>query len=124
MASKTFRRSLNLPPEMHEQLIQLVARQPRDVSEADLIRDALRQYLDQQAGLIGSRRFFQKSLQTRVDRLEEALAFHLNILVYLVADLTPSTSAERITEAIIAARRDGGTLLAQIEAVRKLREES
>jgi hypothetical protein len=123
MTAKTFRRSLNLPPEMHEQLSQLAAKQNRDVTEADLIRDALRQYLDQQAGLIGSRRHFQKSLQTRVDHLEDALAFHLNVLVYLVSALTPSTAEERITEAIIAARRDGGTLLAQIEAVRKLREE-
>jgi hypothetical protein len=43
------------------------------------------------------------------------------VLVYLLAALEPEGSPERIADAIIAARRDGETLLAQMQAVREMR---
>lgn len=105
-----------MTPEMHNRLAQLVGKQPRDVTEADLIRTAIRQYLDDQEDLIGSRRHFQRSLRERVDRLETAIVFHLNVLVFLIA-----TDDEVVRDAIIAAKQDGETLLAQMNAVRELK---
>lgn len=103
--------------EMRDRLTLLVSKHPRDTTEADLIREAIRQYLDEQEDLIGSRRHFQKSLRERVDSLEAALSFHLNVLVYLLAH-----DQEAVREAIIAAKQDGQTLLAQMKAVRELKE--
>lgn len=121
MTKKTEQRSIRMTPEMRALLAQLLLKQPRDVSEADLIREAIRHYLDEQDDLIGSRRHFQKSLQDRIEALESALAFHLNVLLYLVAALDPDDADERIAEALIAARRDGSTLIEQMRAVRALK---
>ena len=121
MAKKSVRRSITMTQEMRDRLALLVSKQPRDTTEADLIREAVRLYLDDREDLIGSRKHFQKSLQGRLDRLEAALAFHLNVLIYLLAALDPEGSPERIAEAILAARQDGDTLLAQMNALRERR---
>ena len=121
MTKKTEQRSIRMTPEMRALLAQLLLKQPRDVSEADLIREAIRHFLDEQDDLIGSRRHFQKSLQDRIEALESALSFHLNVLLYLVAALDPDDADERIAEALIAARRDGSTLIEQMRAVRALK---
>lgn len=121
MSNKPVRRSITMTQEMRDRLALLVSKQPRDTTEADLIREAIRLYLDNQEDIIGSRKHFQKSLQERLDRLESALAFHLNVLIYLLAALDAESSPEHIAEAIIAAKRDGNTLLAQINAVREMK---
>ncbi|MCC6565491.1 MAG: hypothetical protein IT298_06995 [Chloroflexi bacterium] len=124
MASKTVRRSINITPEMRDMLAQIAAKQGRDITEADLIRDAIRLYLDQQADLVGSRRHFQKSLQAQLERLEAALTFHLHVIIHLIATLHDGEPGHAIDEAIIAARRDRQWLLARIDAVRDLKAES
>ena len=121
MSKKSVQRSITMTQEMRDRLALLVSKQPRDTTEADLIREAIRLYLDNQEDIIGSRRHFQKSLQDRLDKLESAFAFHLNVLIYLLAALEPEGSPERIEDAIIAARRDGETLLAQMQAVREMK---
>ena len=121
MANYTVRRSIGMTPEMRDLLAQIVSKQPRDVTEADVIRDAIRQYIDGQEDIIGSRRHFQKSLQERLDRMEAALTFHLNVLVYLMAALEPSSSHELIADAIIAAKQDGEVLLREMGRVRELK---
>jgi predicted DNA-binding protein len=121
MSKKSVQRSITMTQEMRDRLALLVSKQPRDTTEADLIREAIRLYLDNQEDIIGSRKHFQKSLQDRLDKLESAFAFHLNVLIYLLAALEPESSPERITDAIIAARRDGETLLAQMQAVREMK---
>jgi predicted DNA-binding protein len=120
MAKKSVRRSITMTQEMRDRLALLVSKQPRDTTEADIIREAVRLYLDNQEDIIGSRKHFQKSLQERLDKLEVALAFHLNVLIYLLAALEPN-SDELVADAIIAAKRDGNTLLAQIKAVREMK---
>ena len=120
MATKTVKRSISMTPEMHDLLAQIVAKRERDVTEASLIREAIRQFLDEQSDLVGSRRHFQKSLQLRLDRLESTLTFQMNVLVYLLAAILADESA--IDEAIIAAKRDGAALLAQIDAIRDLKD--
>ena len=121
MAKKMVRRSISMTQEMRDRLALLVSKQPRDTTEVDIIREAVRLYLDNQEDIIGSRKHFQKSLQERLDRLEATFAFHLNVLLYLLAALEPEGSPERIADAIIAARRDGETLLAQMKAVREMK---
>ncbi len=117
MPRYTIRRGLAMTPDMRDRLAQLVSKQPRNVTEADLIRQAIRQYLDEQEDLIGSRKHFQKSLRERVDQLEATLAFHLNVLIHLL-----TSDETQLREAIIAAKEDGETLLAQMRAVRELKE--
>lgn len=121
MSKKSVQRSITMTQEMRDRLALLVSKKPRDTTESDLIREAIRLYLDNQEDIIGSRKHFQKSLQDRLDKLESAFAFHLNVLIYLLAALEPDGSPERIAEAIIAARRDGETLLAQMQAVREMK---
>jgi uncharacterized coiled-coil protein SlyX len=117
MSRKTIRRSLTMTQEMHDRLVLLVIKHPRDTTEADLIREAIRAYLDNQADIIGSRKHFQKSLQDRLDKLETTLAFQLNVLIYLVSALDP----QRLTEAILATPQDGDKLLTQMKAIRELK---
>jgi predicted DNA-binding protein len=121
MSNKSVRRSINLTPEMRDQLAQIAAKLERDVTEADLIRDAIRQYLDQQADLVGSRRHFQKTLQVQLERLESTLTLHLHVMIALLLMLLDDDTGQSIDEAIVIARRDGKRLLARIEAVRDLK---
>ena len=118
MATKTFRRSISMTPEMRQLLAQITAKHGRDVTENDIIRDAIRHYLDQQADVVGSRRHFQRSLQARLDRLESTLTFQMLILTYLMTTVLGDESNEAIHEAVAAARRSGDGLLKQIAALR------
>ncbi|MBE2195949.1 MAG: hypothetical protein IAE83_17375 [Anaerolinea sp.] len=118
MTPRTIRRSLVMTPEMHDRLQQLLSKRGREVTESDLIREAIRRFLDEQESLIGSRRHFQKTLQDRIDQLELTLSFHLNVLLLLLAATAGGKPA--LQSAIIAARREGARLLAQMKAVRDL----
>lgn len=115
MAKHDVQRTIYISPAMRDRLVQITNAQAGRVSQNDLIREAIRRYLDEQEDLIGSRRHFQKLFQTRIDQLENTLTFHLNLLTFLIAD-----NPGQLQDAIIAARRDGETLLAQIQAVREL----
>ena len=118
MATKTVRRSISMTPEMRDLLAQIAARHGRDVKENDLIRDAIRHYLDNQADVVGSRRHFQRSLQARLDRLESTLTFQMLTLTFLLATVLGDESGEAIDEAMATATRDGEALLKQIAALR------
>jgi len=113
---KTVRRSITMTQEMRDRLTLLVSKYPRNITEADLIREAIRRYLDEQEDLMGSRRHFQRSFRERINQLESALAFQLNVLIYLLA-----LDEQTLRDAIIAAKQDGETLLAQMKAVRELK---
>jgi len=107
---------------MRDLLAQIVAKRGREFTENDLIRDAIRQYLDEQADIVGSRRHFQKSLQTRIDRLESTLTFQMNVLTFLLTTVLGDESGAAIEDAIITAKRDGEALLKQIAAVYDLKD--
>lgn len=123
MVQRNIKRSVSISQEMHNVLMQLVARRGRDVTEADLIREAIQKYLDEQTDVVSSRRHFQQSFQERMDRLETTFAFHLNILIYLMVALFAETGDQALEDAIVAAKRDGDALLEQIQAVRDLDDE-
>ncbi|MEP7293913.1 MAG: hypothetical protein ABI835_19145 [Chloroflexota bacterium] len=118
MATKTVRRSISMTPEMRDLLAQIAAKHGRDVTENDLIRDAIRHYLDQQSDVVGSRRHFQRSLQARLDRLESTLTFQMLMLTFLLTTVLGDESGEAIDEAMASAARDGEALLKQIAALR------
>ena len=116
MSRKSIRRSLSMTPEMAGRLSQIASTKPRNTTEAHLIREAIRRFLDEQEDLTGSRKYFQHSFRERIDQLESAVSFQLNVLIYLLA-----TDESHLRDAIIAARQDGETLLAQMKAVRELK---
>jgi len=118
MATKSVRRSISMTPEMRDLLAQIAAKHGRDVKENDLIRDAIRHYLDNQADVVGSRRHFQRSLQARLDSLESTLTFQMLMLTFLLATVLGDESGEAIDEAMATATRDGEALLKQIAALR------
>lgn len=122
MPQKNIKRSIAMSEEMHALLVQIAARHGRDITESHLIREAIRQFLDEQVDAVGSRRHFQKSLQMRLDRLERTLLFQMNIVIYLLSAILADDTA--IDDAIIAARRDGAQLMQQIEAVRDLKDKA
>ncbi len=121
MPQKNIKRSIAMSPEMHALLTQIAAKHERDITESHLIREAIRQFLDDQIDVVGSRRHFQKSIQLRLERLEHSLLFHMNIVIYLLDAILADDTA--IDEAIITARRDGAVLMQKVEAVRDLKEE-
>jgi Arc/MetJ-type ribon-helix-helix transcriptional regulator len=133
MTSQIVRRSIAMTEEMQDRLQQLVSKHSREYTESDLIREAIRRYLDDQEDIIGSRRHFQKSFQDRLDRLEFALTFHLNVLLHLTAAgfalVLQAVTKQKvpaqhlIQNAIIAARRDAA-LTDQIAAVRDMPDQS
>src|SRR5690349_19587416 len=75
----------DVTPEMAQKVQQILDRQGRDANRSDLLRTAVRQYLDDQEDVIGSRRHFSKSMQRRLDVLEFKLIFYLDILIYMAA---------------------------------------
>src|SRR5690349_18705851 len=81
----TVRYTVIVTQDMDDKLELILKRQDRSVSKSDLLRTAIRQYLDEQEDLIGSRRHFSKSLQNRLDQIDGQLIFYLNILIYLLA---------------------------------------
>jgi Arc/MetJ-type ribon-helix-helix transcriptional regulator len=127
-ATKTVRRSVAMTPQMRARLQQLLEKETRDVTEADLIRQAIREFLDRQEDITGSRAHFRKTFRTRIDDLEAALAFRVDVLIALVAHglavmlpvftEQPITADELIQAAIIAAAQNTQTLQEQINAVR------
>lgn len=127
-ASKTVRRSVAMTPQMRLRLQQLLEKETRDVTEADLIRQAIREYLDRQEDVTGSKAHFRKTFRDRIDQFQDDLEFHLHVITALVAHglavMLPMfteqgiTAEELIQAAIVAAERNAKTHREQIDAVR------
>jgi len=103
-----------MTPEMAQRLSQIASTKPRNITEAGLIRKAIRRYLDEQEDLTGSRKHFQRSFRERIDRLEEAVTFQLNVLIYLLA-----SDEQTLRDTIIAAKRNSESLLALVPEDRR-----
>ncbi len=94
---KTVRAQFWLTPELDKRLEQVLATHERGYTRAELIRDALRRYLDQETEVLGSKahqvKTFQKhveTLQTQLNTLEQRLMalqqthLQLSLLVYSI----------------------------------------
>lgn len=71
--------SIHVTGAMHTRLTRLA--DDRNLPIAELARDALREYLDQQEDVHGSRKHFTKGFQRRIDFIE----WQLFVLLWLVA---------------------------------------
>lgn len=118
--SYTSRLSLHITSAMNERLDQLA--RLRDESKAELVREALRMYLDEQEDLLTSRKHFSKMFQRRVDYLERLVLVTLWMNVQTLQILqervkhTAYDLTDVLTDAIRAAvtSEDGiHTLIAQ-----------
>ncbi|MEO8392436.1 MAG: ribbon-helix-helix protein, CopG family [Chloroflexota bacterium] len=69
------RLSVQVTDAMNDLLDQVAER--RDEPKSEVVRTALRIFLDEQADLIGSRKYFSKMFQRRVDYLERLLTITL-----------------------------------------------
>ena len=137
----TVQHTVYLSPEMWDYLTQLAAKRGRDCNENTLIREAVRGFIDGQSEVIGSRRYFQKSLQERVDQFEERLTrsterssaatqFYLHVLIHLLAfsmahvmtaiTRKEITAQQLIQRAVIEARREEAVFSAQVQSVREM----
>ncbi|CAG0975595.1 hypothetical protein ANRL2_01986 [Anaerolineae bacterium] len=94
---KTVRAQFWLTPELDKRLEQVLATHERGYTRAELIRDALRRYLDQESEVLGSKahqtKTFQKHvevLQTQLGAMEQRLTalqqthLQLSLLVYSI----------------------------------------
>ncbi|MFW5696630.1 MAG: ribbon-helix-helix protein, CopG family [Phototrophicaceae bacterium] len=109
----TSRLSVHITPAMSDRLDQIALM--RDEAKAEIVRAALRAYLDDQEDLLGSRKHFTKMFQRRVDYLERLLVIclWLNLqsmqILYERVKRQPYDLAELLEDAIGAgiATEDG-----------------
>lgn len=135
-------RTLYMTPEMWDHLHQIALSRGRDCTENNLMREAIRAFLDEQTEVIGSRRHFQKSFQQRLDQLDaqvqrvavqqtQILTFYLTVVIHLLAfslapllhhlTKTPITPQQLIQKAVIEARKEETVLAEQIRVVRDMK---
>ncbi|MBL8165263.1 MAG: hypothetical protein JNJ61_24990 [Anaerolineae bacterium] len=69
-----------ITPELYT-LLQQVRVAKRFENDADLVRAALRAFLDEQSDQVGSKRHFNATFQRRMNRLD----WHLTVITYLLA---------------------------------------
>ena len=127
-ATKTVRRSVAMTPHLRARLQQLIDQQDREITEAEIIRQAIREYLDRQEDITGSKAHFRKTFQVRIDELQDDLEFHLHVIIALLAQglavmlpvftEQPITALELIQAAIVAAQQNATAIQAQMDAVR------
>ena len=121
--------TLRVTDAMNKRIDQILENKGRETSRNDLLREAIRVYLDEQEDLIGSRRNFSKSLQNHMDLHERRIIFYLNIIIYMLASSlavilqvvnkdSKVQSVNLISAAIAESVKDGPTLNNQIQQVR------
>jgi Arc/MetJ-type ribon-helix-helix transcriptional regulator len=128
-ATKTVRRSVAMTPQLRARLQQLIDQQDKEITEAELIRQAIREYLDRQEGITGSKTHFRKVFRDRIDELQDDLEFHLYVIIALLAHglavmlpvftEQPITTLELIQAAIVSAQQDADSIRSQIDMVRE-----
>ncbi len=128
-ATRTVRRSVAMTPQLRARLQQLIDKQDKEITEAEVIRQAIREYLDRQEDITGSKMHFHKVFRDRIDELEDDLEFHIHVITALIAHglavmvpvftEQPITAAELIQAAIVSASQDAQTVKQQIDTVRE-----
>ena len=128
-ATKTVRRSVAMTPQLRARLQQLIDQQDKEITEAELIRQAIREYLDRQEDITGSKAHFRKTFQVRIDELQDDLEFHLQVIIALLAHglavmlpvftEQPVTPLELIQAAIVSAQQNADSIRSQIDMVRQ-----
>lgn len=82
--------------------LRIVARkQNKHVGE--VVRQAVREYLDKQDDIIGSRTYYHKTMRNHLDSVESRLTFQLHILLHALESLAKNHPT-LLTDALIAAK--------------------
>ena len=81
---KSQRITIRMTGPMYANLQRLAGTQPR---MADIIREAIRQYLDDQGELTGSRRYFTGRFRDEVRALREDMNWQLTLIIVLLAEM-------------------------------------
>jgi Arc/MetJ-type ribon-helix-helix transcriptional regulator len=125
--TKTVRRSVAMTPQLRARLQQLIDQQDKEITEAELIRQAIREYLDRQEGITGSKTHFRKVFRDRIDELQDDLEFRLYVIIALLAHglavmlpvftEQPITTLELIEAAIVSAQQNADSIRSQIDTV-------
>lgn len=84
LALKSHRITIRMTGPMYANLQRLAGTQPR---MGELIREAVRQYLDDQGELAGSRRYFTGRFRDEVHALRNDVSWHLTIITILLAEM-------------------------------------
>lgn len=100
---KTERLYIRLTPALYDRLTQMMHSQGLP-SMSDTGREAIRYYLEEMADQIGSRRHFSRSMQGRLDELEDFVHMHMAVQTYLFAHFT----AQQLSLLEQLAAHDGG----------------
>jgi len=133
----TVQRTVYMSEEMCRQLEQLALRRGQGCHANDLIREALRAFLDEQTEVMASRRHFQKSFQARIDQMETRMAdmhstvlFYFNVVIqllalglaFLISAVTKNQTSPRllIQKAVTEARKEETIFAEQVQAVRDM----
>jgi len=98
---KSERIYIRLSPGLYERLVQMMHHRGLP-SLSDMGREAITFYLDHQADQIGSRRHFSRSMERRMDGVEDFAHMHFALQTYLLAHFTAQqlTLLEGIAAAI------------------------
>lgn len=97
----TKRLSIGITDAMNDKLEELAVQRTRKgktTSLADLVREALRMYLDEQPDLKGSRKQVSKTLETQIEHLTQMFAAQEQQLVQIQQQL--NTLPARIEQAL------------------------
>ena len=78
----TNRLSLHITPAMSNRLDQIALM--RDEAKAEIVRAALRMYLDEQEDLISSRKHFTRMFQRRINYIEKLLVITLWVNIQMM----------------------------------------
>jgi len=78
--------SVRVTATMKAKLDQILEGRPRSVAMNDLILEALDLYLEQQEDVIGSRLHFNRTLQTRLNKLEAELNRLSMLMIFTMAN--------------------------------------
>ena len=84
LALKSHRITIRMTGPMYANLQRLAGTQPR---MADIIREAVRQYLDNQGELAGSRRYFTGRFRDEVHALREDMNWQITLVIILLAEM-------------------------------------
>ncbi len=115
----TSRLSLHITPAMSDRLDQIALL--RDEAKAEIVRAALRAYLDEQEDLLSSRKHFTRMFQRRVDYIERLLVIMLWLNVQAMQILferarkQPYDLAELLEDAIRAGIETEGGVYTLVE---------
>jgi hypothetical protein len=88
------RLNIYITAEMQRKLIQVRDGRGPQATVPEVVREALRVFLDDQEQVIGSRRHFQKTLREEIETAQDALSWNQIVIINMLSQwLSPLVSA-------------------------------